>query len=148
MFDFKGTIAIACDHAGFDLKDFLLLTLEKEGFTFEDFGTFSKEGVDYPDVIHPLAKAVDEGKFSMAVIICGSGNGVAITANKYRNVRAAICWNEEIARLARQHNDANVISLPARFISMEEASNFVRIFMSTEFEGGRHQRRVDKIPLI
>ena len=148
MFDFKGTIAIACDHAGVVLKDFLKNRMAKEGYAFKDYGTFTEDSVDYPDKIHPLASDVDKGRFGFGIIICGSGNGVAMTANKYRNVRAAICWNEEITRLARQHNDANVISLPARFITEEDAYLFVQIFLTTDFEGGRHQRRVEKISLI
>jgi ribose 5-phosphate isomerase B len=147
MVDFTETIAIAGDHAGFELKEFLKGRLAEEGYHFEDFGTFSADPVDYPDQIHPLAKEINDGRFKKGIIICGSGNGVAITANKYQNVRAAICWREDITKLARQHNDANVIALPARFISKEEAVQFVRIFLSAEFEGGRHQRRVDKIAI-
>ena len=148
MIDYKDIIAIAADHAGFELKEFLKEQLEKEGCKFEDFGTFSTEAVDYPDEIHPLAKSINDGNFKTGVIICGSGNGVAMTANKYKNVRAAICWNEETSKLARQHNNANIIALPARFISRDDALNFVRLFLTTEFEGGRHQRRVDKISTV
>jgi ribose 5-phosphate isomerase B len=140
-------IPIACDHAGFDLKEKIKNVFGKE-FIFEDFGTFSSESVDYPDMIHPLAKAVNDGIFEKGIIICGSGNGVAMTANKYLNVRAAICWNAEVAALSRQHNDANILSLPARFISEYEAFNIVKIFFSTSFEGGRHQKRVEKISTI
>ena len=148
MLDFTDTIAIAGDHAGFELKKFLKNKLSEEGYRLEDFGTFTADSVDYPDVIHPLAKAIEEEKFKQGIIICGSGNGVAITANKYKHVRAAICWNEEIVKLARLHNNANVISLPARFITMEEALDFVQIFLTTGFEGGRHQRRVEKISSV
>ena len=138
-------IAIGTDHAGYKMKEYLKENLNQDGFIFKDYGTFSEEPVDYPDVIHPLAKDINEGKYKRGVIICGSGNGVAITANKYNNVRAAICWEEELAKLARLHNNANIIVLPARFISFKEALLFVKIFFSTGFEGGRHQRRVEKI---
>jgi ribose 5-phosphate isomerase B len=137
-------IPIACDHAGFELKEKIKFQFGNI-INFVDFGTFSTESVDYPDMIHPLAKAIDIGTYNMGIIICGSGNGVAITANKYKNVRAAICWIPEIAKLARQHNDANIVSLPARFISEEEAFEIVKMFINTEFEGGRHKVRVDKI---
>ncbi|MEI6898380.1 MAG: ribose 5-phosphate isomerase B [Bacteroidota bacterium] len=145
MVDLYGNIAIGCDHAGYDVKKQIMESLEKEGFKFHDYGCYSNGSVDYPDMIHPLAKDISEGKLQRGIIICGSGNGVAIVANKYRFVRAALCWNEEITRLARMHNDANVCSLPARFITQEEALNLVRIFLSTGFEGERHQRRVEKI---
>ena len=148
MDGFIETIAIAGDHAGFELKEFLKRKLGETGLKFIDFGTFSNDPVDYPDEIHPLAKEINDGKLKTGIIICGSGNGVAITANKYKNVRAAVCWNEEITRLARKHNNANVIALPARFISEEEALTFAGIFLSTGFEGGRHQRRVDKISFL
>ena len=146
MLDFKKTIAIGCDHAGFLLKEYLKTELGKLGFEFHDFGTFSEKSVDYPDYIHPLAKAVNEGQFDEAIIICGSANGVAMVANKYEKVRAAVCWTEEVVKLAREHNNANIIALPARFITEEEALGFVMLFLSTTFEGGRHERRVEKIP--
>lgn len=139
-------IAIASDHAGYCLKEYLKKKLSESGLQVSDFGTDSKESVDYPDMIHPLARAVNEGTFAKAVIICGSGNGVAMVANKYPNVRAALCWQPEIAALARQHNNANIIALPARFITEEIAAECVKIFINTGFEGGRHQKRVDKIP--
>jgi ribose 5-phosphate isomerase B len=145
MVDFNNPIAIASDHAGYGYKEFLKERLSVEGFVFNDFGTFSLESVDYPDFIHPLAKAIQDGKLSGGIIICGSGNGAAMVANRYPDVRAAICWNEEITKLARQHNNANVISIPARFVSEEEALTFSRIFFTTGFEGGRHERRVEKI---
>lgn len=148
MTDSGKMIAIGCDHAGYKMKKYLISHLEGEGFRFQDFGTNSEESVDYSDYIHPLAKAIDTGSIQMGIILCGTANGVAITANKYRNVRAAICWNEDVVRLARQHNDANILALPARFISCEEAVKFVRLFMSTGFEGGRHERRVKKISEI
>lgn len=145
MVDFIDIIAIGTDHAGYRMKEFLLDNLKPEGFSFKDYGAFSEEPVDYPDMIHPLAKDINDGKYKIGIIICGSGNGVAITANKYINIRAAICWKKELVQLSRRHNDANIIVLPARFISFKEALKFVKIFFSTGFEGGRHQRRVEKI---
>jgi ribose 5-phosphate isomerase B len=145
MVDSLKQIAIGSDHAGFELKEFLRVHLETPEMMFQDFGTFSDQSMDYPDVAHPFAKAVQSGGYKFGILICGSGNGVAIVANKYTGIRAAICWNGEITRLARQHNDANVIVLPARFISKEEALQFVQVFRDTAFEGGRHQQRVDKI---
>jgi ribose 5-phosphate isomerase B len=145
MHDITDIIAIGTDHAGYRMKEFLKENLEQEGFIFKDYGAFSDEPVDYPDMIHPLAKDINDGKYKKGIIICGSGNGVAITANKYINVRAAICWEKELVKLSRLHNNANIIVLPARFISLKEALRFVKIFFSTGFEGGRHQRRVEKI---
>jgi len=145
MVAFSGEIAIGCDHAGYILKEMVKDILSKEGFLFKDFGAFSEESVDYPDFIHPLAKEVNEGKYTRGIIICGSGNGVAMVANKYPDVRAAVCWNNEIAELARKHNDANIIALSARFITINESLEMIRIFLSTDFEGGRHERRVKKI---
>lgn len=147
MSDITDIIAIGTDHAGYQMKEFLIHNLKPEGFIFKDYGAFSEESVDYPDIIHPLAKDINDGKYKRGVIICGSGNGVAITANKYNNVRAAICWEKELAKLSRQHNNANIIVLPARFISFKEALRFVKIFFSTDFEGGRHLRRVEKIAI-
>jgi ribose 5-phosphate isomerase B len=147
MFDFTQEIPIGCDHAGFDLKSFLIETLSPEGFHFKDFGTFSNEPVDYPDIIHPLATSINEGTYLRGIIICGSGNGVSMVANKYPEVRAALCWTEEVASLARHHNDANIIALPARFVTPEEAKNMVRLFFTKDFEGGRHETRVRKIPV-
>jgi ribose 5-phosphate isomerase B len=141
-------IAIGSDHAGFCLKEIIKTSLEKEGFKFRDYGTGSEDSVDYPDFIHPLAKSVNDGKLEFGIIICGSGNGVAMVANKYLRVRAAVCWNEEITKLARLHNDANIIALPARFLGDEEAIKFVRLFLDTSFEGGRHETRVKKISAI
>jgi len=148
MFDFTQDIPIGCDHAGFRLKEYLLKILSPEGYQFKDFGTFSEESVDYPDFVHPVAKAINEGTYQRGIIICGSGNGVSIVANKYLKVRSAVCWTYEIARFARLHNDANIIALPARFISQEEALILVKIFFTTDFEGGRHERRVKKISAI
>jgi ribose 5-phosphate isomerase B len=138
-------IAIAADHAGFELKTILLPFLTQQGISFEDLGTYSLESMDYPDVAHPLANKVESGEAEFGILICGSANGVAMAANKHQGIRAAICWKTEIAALARQHNNANVLCLPARFISSEEAFEITNIFLQTEFEGGRHQRRVEKI---
>jgi ribose 5-phosphate isomerase B len=145
MVDFHNPIAIAADHAGYCMKEYIRERLSPEGYEFYDFGTFSQDSVDYPDFIHPLAKAVEDGKYDAGIIVCGSGNGVAIVANKYPDIRAAVCWNEEIAKLSRRHNNANVISLPARFISLQDSLQLVRIFFTTGFEGGRHEVRVAKI---
>jgi ribose 5-phosphate isomerase B len=138
-------IAIGCDHAGFEYKENLKKWLEKNGYTLHDFGTYSNESTDYPDFAHPVADAVETKQYDLGVLICGSANGVAIVANKHQGIRAAICWNEELATLARQHNNANVVCLPARFISYEEAEKITDRFLHENFEGGRHQRRVSKI---
>lgn len=140
-------IAISCDHAGFDLKEKIKSVLTQQGHTVKDFGPQTPERMDYPDAIHPLAKAIDSGEFEQGIIICGSGNGVAMTANKYPNVRAGIAWEPELAELTRQHNNANVLSLPARFISEEVALACVDKFLHTAFEGGRHEARVNKIAI-
>lgn len=145
MFDKQQTIPIACDHGGYDMKGFLISKLETLGYAIRDMGTYSAESVDYPDFIHPLAKAVNDGKYSMGIILCGSGNGAQMTANKYPNVRAALCWTLEQAQLAREHNNANILSLPGRFIEHDLAMEMALKFINTEFEGGRHQRRVEKI---
>lgn len=142
------TIAIGCDHAGYELKEYLKERLLSHGYLVKDFGTDSREPVDYPDIIHPLASAVDKRLLDTAVIICGTGLGASIVANKYPGVRAALCWLPEIAILARKHNNANILSLPGRFISKEEAWEVVKVFLSTSFEGGRHERRVNKISPI
>ena len=139
-------IAIGCDHAGYDYKENIIKELKNEGYEVTDFGTDSEESVDYPDYVHPLAEAVEKGEADYGILLCGSANGVAMTANKHQNVRAAIAWNEDVAKLARQHNDANIISLPARFIPLDNALKWIKIFLSTPFEGGRHERRVIKIP--
>ncbi|MBL7110841.1 MAG: RpiB/LacA/LacB family sugar-phosphate isomerase [Bacteroidales bacterium] len=138
-------IAIGSDHAGFGMKKYLMNKLAKWGFEVKDFGTFSEESMDYPDPIHPLANAIEKGEYKKGIILCGSGNGAIMVANKYPHVRAALCWKDKITRLARQHNDANIISLPARFISNVHAAKLVKLFLHTEFEGGRHERRVKKI---
>jgi ribose 5-phosphate isomerase B len=141
------TIAIGSDHAGFSLKEEVKSRLTEKGYTVTDFGTHSVDSVDYPDFAHPVAEAVEKNKAEKGILICGSGNGVCITANKHAGVRAALCWNEELAALARQHNDANVLCIPSRFITSETAFAMVNTFISTSFEGGRHQKRVEKISL-
>jgi ribose 5-phosphate isomerase B len=148
MVDSFKQIAIGSDHAGFDLKENIKQKFAETGTALHDFGTFSETSMDYPDTAHPLAKAVQSGEYNVGILICGSGNGVAIVANKYKGIRAAICWNSEITSLARKHNDANIIVLPARFVSKEEAMQYVQLFLNTEFEGGRHQVRVEKITNI
>lgn len=138
-------VAIGSDHAGFDYKEMLMLHLKNTGFAYTDFGTFSEASVDYPDYAHPVANAVQQGRASFGILICGSANGVAITANKHEGVRAAICWETALASLARQHNDANVICIPARFVNRQLAVEMLDIFIQTPFEGGRHANRVSKI---
>lgn len=138
-------IAIGGDHAGFQYKKEIISLLEAQGYQVKDFGAYSEDSVDYPDFAHPLAEAVAAEEFPLGILICGSGNGVAITANKHIGVRAALCWDEEVVTLARQHNNANILCLPARFISLVDAKKFVELFLTTKFEEGRHQRRVDKI---
>jgi ribose 5-phosphate isomerase B len=140
-------ISIGCDHAGFPYKEAVVNYLNSKGFQVEDNGTYSLDSVDYPDFVHPVAESVQSGDSKFGVIMCGSANGVAITANKHRGIRAAICWNVEVAQLARQHNNANVIAIPARFVSIETALEMLETFINTEFEGGRHQNRVEKIDL-
>lgn len=142
----KPIIAVGADHAGFHYKQLIKEHLEKEGFEVKNFGTDSPDSVDYPDFAHPLAKAVGDGSCRLGILVCGSGNGVAITANKHPQVRAAISWNSELAALARQHNNANVLCVPERFVSESLALEMVDTFLKTEFEGGRHERRVSKIP--
>ncbi len=138
-------IAIGGDHAGFEYKQKIAGKLSELGFDLKDFGSYSPDSVDYPDYVHPVALGVESGQFDFGVLVCGSGNGVGMTANKHGGIRAAICWSELLATLARQHNNANIICIPARFISYELAEEIVRIFLDTEFEGGRHKQRVDKI---
>jgi len=138
-------IAIGGDHAGFEYKGKLKNFLESQGHQVLDFGPSSDDSVDYPDHVHPLAESVEKGESVLGILICGSGNGVAMTANKHQGIRSALSWTLEIAELARTHNDANVLSIPARFVSYDQAKNMVEVFVNTPFEGGRHQRRVDKI---
>jgi ribose 5-phosphate isomerase B len=138
-------VLIAADHAGFETKEYLKKELESQGYTIKDFGTSSTESMDYADVIHPLAAEINAGNYSTGIILCGSGNGVNMTANKYPHVRSALCWTEEIASLARKHNDANIIALPARFLDEKTILKIATTFLTTPFEGGRHQIRVEKI---
>jgi ribose 5-phosphate isomerase B len=138
-------IAIGADHAGYELKELLRKWLEKNSFITKDFGTYSAESTDYADFAHPVSSAVEEKEFDLGLLVCGSANGVAMTANKHQGIRAAICWTEELAALARQHNDANVLCLPARFISADVAQKILDRFLHSSFEGGRHERRVNKI---
>lgn len=138
-------IPIGADHAGFELKQHLIEYLTSKGYELKDFGCYSEESIDYPDYGHPVAAMVQENKGMLGILICGSGNGINMTANKHQGVRSALCWKKEIAELARQHNDANIIALPARFISKSEAIEMVDAFLQTQFEGGRHQKRIDKI---
>ncbi|NPA68797.1 MAG: ribose 5-phosphate isomerase B [Chlorobi bacterium] len=140
-------IAFACDHAGYETKNFLIKQLKSKGYEIKDFGTFSEESVDYPDFAHPMASAVERGEYDFGISLCGSGNGINMTANKHQGIRSALCWNTEISKLARLHNDANVCALPARFVSKEEAEKIVDVFLSADFEGGRHIRRIEKIPV-
>jgi len=138
-------LAIASDHAGFQLKELIKKELGSKGITFKDFGTNSEASCDYPDYAHPLAQSVNDGNHLLGILICGSANGVNMVANKHQKVRSALCWNVEVAQLARQHNNANVVALPARFISTELAMEIVQAFLTTQFEGGRHENRVNKI---
>jgi len=142
----KLKIAVASDHAGYERKQAVLKFLTDHGLEFKDFGAFSSESSDYPDYAHPLAEAVSKGEFDEGITLCGSGNGINMTANKHQGIRSAICWLPEIAKLARQHNDANICALPARYITDEQALEIVKAFLETEFEGGRHIARINKIP--
>ena len=139
-------ISIGNDHAGPEYKEAIIKILKNQGHELKNYGTDTTSSVDYPDFIHPVAEDVSQGKARLGIIICGSGNGAAMTANKHQKVRAALCWNKELVFLARQHNDANILSLPARFLSIPQAIAMVETFVNTEFEGGRHQGRIDKIP--
>lgn len=144
-FDHSKPIAIGSDHAGYNYKEDLISFLEGKGLAFEDFGTHSLDSVDYPDFAHPVASAVENGKAAFGILLCGSANGVAMTANKHQSIRAALCWGEELAKLAREHNNANIICIPARFVREGDAEKMVDIFMTTEFTGDRHEKRVEKI---
>ena len=141
------TIGLCSDHAGFELKEQVKAWLESKGLSYQDFGTHSTDSCDYPDYAHPMAQAVEAGNVYPGIAICGTGNGIGRTLNKHQGIRAALCWNAEIAQLARAHNDANVLVMPGRFISWDEAEKILEVFFATEFEGGRHQRRIDKIPV-
>lgn len=138
-------IAIGGDHAGYYYKEKLVHWLQSQGYTVKDFGPFSADSADYPDFVHPLATAVENGEFDFGILICGSGQGVCITANKHQKIRAALCWDRDLAALTRQHNNANVLCLAARFTAYELTESIAQTFLTTDFEGGRHQRRVDKI---
>lgn len=140
-------IIIASDHAGYAMKELVKKHLEEKGIEVLDKGPFSSDSVDYPDFAHPVSKAVNTKEFALGILLCGSGNGVCMTANKYENVRAALSWNAEIAKLSRQHNDANILCIPARFVSEEDAKKMVEEFLNTDFEGGRHENRKNKISI-
>jgi len=144
-FDQSKPVAIGGDHAGFEYKQVIVDLLKQKGFEVKDFGTFSSDSVDYPDFAHPVASAVESGEAAWGILVCGSANGVAITANKHQGIRAAICWQVDLAKLAREHNNANIICIPARFVSTNLAGEMVNEFAQTAFEGGRHQTRVGKI---
>lgn len=141
------TIAIACDHAGYETKEKLIIWLKDNNYSVKDFGTFSNESTDYPDYAHPMANSVEMGESDLGISLCGSGNGINMAANKHVGIRSALCWKNELAELARLHNDANVCALPARFVSYDEAVEIVDIFLKTAFEGGRHIPRINKIPI-
>lgn len=141
------TISIGNDHAGTEYKQAVVDLLKSKGIEVNNYGTNSEESVDYPDFVHPVAKDVEKGNVALGIIICGSGNGASMTANKHQGVRSALCWTVEIVKLARQHNDANILSIPARFVSKNQALDMVNAFLDTSFEGGRHQNRVKKIPV-
>lgn len=145
MFDKSKIIPIGADHGGFKLKQFLMKELLEKGYKFQDYGCFSEESVDYPDVAHPLANDIADKKYELGILICGSGNGINMAANHHKGIRSALCWNKEIAQLARQHNNANIIALPGRFIDFNKAIEVVETFLNTEFEGGRHEKRIEKI---
>jgi len=145
MFTKSETLALGCDHAGYELKEYLKNELVASGFDIEDFGSYNTDSVDYPDIIHPLARSIEAGRIKKGIIICGSGIGVSLVANKYPNVRAALCCDTERTELARKHNDANVLALGARFTSFDMALRMVKVFLETPFEGGRHAIRVEKI---
>lgn len=140
-------LPFGCDHAGFELKTKIINILEEKGYKIEDKGCFTSESIDYPDFAHPVANFVEANPGVLGILLCGSGNGINMTANKHQGIRAALCWTPEIARLAREHNNANILTLPARFITEENALDIVEVFLNTAFEGGRHQKRVEKIAL-
>ncbi|MBN2669423.1 MAG: ribose 5-phosphate isomerase B [Bacteroidales bacterium] len=141
------SLAVACDHAGFEHKEALVQWLQELGHAVKDYGTYSSESSDYPDFAHPMAYAVEEGRYELGISLCGSGNGINMVANKHQGIRSALCWKPELASLAKQHNNANVCAVPARFVTLDEAKAIITAFLNAEFEGGRHQRRIDKIPL-
>ena len=140
-------IALGNDHAGVEMKRILKTWLEEQGYEVSNYGTDSTDSMDYPDVVHPLARAVEKGEYPVGILVCGSGQGVSFTANKHQGIRAALCWEPEIAELARSHNNANILALPGRFLDAETGIEIAKKFLETEFEGGRHQNRIDKVPL-
>ncbi|NQU85320.1 MAG: ribose 5-phosphate isomerase B [Mariniphaga sp.] len=143
----RKVIALASDHAGFDKKEVIKKYLNSKKIQYKDFGCFSAEDVDYPDFAHKIAEAIDKGEFETGITFCGSGQGISITANKHQNVRSALCWNAEIAKLSKEHNNANICAIPGRYVTNEEAIAIVKAYLSASFEGGRHLRRIKKIPL-
>lgn len=145
MKEYVKTIGIASDHAGFAMKEAIKKYLEQHSVEVTDFGTHSADSMDYPDVAHPLANSVEKGTLPLGIALCGSGNGISMTLNKHQGIRAALCWNKELSQLARQHNNANILTMPARFIDEKMALEIVDAFLTTDFEGGRHQKRVEKI---
>jgi ribose 5-phosphate isomerase B len=140
-------VALCSDHAGYDTKEAVKAYLESEGIAYKDFGTYSTDSCDYPDFAHPCAEAVEKGECYPGIAVCGSGEGISMTLNKHQGIRAALCWIPEVAALSRQHNDANVLAMPGRFVSNEQAIEMVKTFLNTDFEGGRHIRRIEKIPV-
>lgn len=140
-------VALASDHAGYNLKQTVIRFLTENGVQVHDFGCYSTDSCDYPDFAHPCAAAVENGEYDYGIVICSTGNGICMTANKHQHIRAALCWETRLAELARQHNNANILGLPANFVTEDKALDIVHTFFSTDFEGGRHQRRIDKIPL-
>jgi ribose 5-phosphate isomerase B len=145
--EMKSALAIASDHAGFQMKMSIIAYLEEKGYVVKDFGTHSPEAVNYPDFGHALALAVEKGDFPLGISLCGSGNGINMVTNKHKGIRGALCWSREISALSRSHNDANICSIPARYISLDEARAIIDAFLETEFEGGRHEERIRKIPI-
>ncbi|MBK8806856.1 MAG: ribose 5-phosphate isomerase B [Bacteroidales bacterium] len=143
----KPKIALAADHAGFHMKELVRKHLSKEGYEVKDFGAHSDEDVDYPDFAHLLAYAIEKSEYDLGFIFCGTGNGINMTVNKHQNIRSGLCWNTEVAEMARAHNNSNVCAIPARFITSNEVLKIVKVYLNTEFEGGRHERRVNKIPV-
>ncbi len=147
-FDLSKAIAIGGDHAGFEYKTAVIKWLSEKGYKLDDKGVFNDGSSDYPDYAHPVANAVEQGEVAFGILLCGSANGVCMTANKHKGIRAALCWQTDITRLTRQHNNANIICIPARFVALEYAKQMIEIFMETAFEGGRHAKRVDKIACV
>lgn len=140
-------IGLCSDHAGYELKEYIKTLLDVRGLSYKDFGTYSSDSCDYPDYAHPMAEAIERGEVYPGIAICGTGNGIGMTLNKHQGVRAALCWRSDIAQLARAHNDANVVVVPGRFISLEDTRKIIEVFLDTPFEGGRHARRIQKIPV-